>query len=221
MDRVTLHAEIRKATGKGVARSLRRQGYIPAVIYRAGKSLPLQIKRDDIVKFINSTRGEQVMIDLKLNDGSTKLSFLKEYQVDPVKGQLLHVDFFEVSLKEKVRVYVTVTLIGEPIGVKKEDGVLEQILNEIEIEALPDKIPPHIEVDVSELHAGDAIHVEDLALPEGVKCLNDPKDVIATVVKAATVEEAEEEAAEEVEEPEVIGKGKKEQEQEESPSEEE
>ncbi len=220
MEKVTLNAEIRQATGKGVARSLRRQGYIPGVIYRAGRSQPLQFKREDIVRFINSTRGEQVMVELNLNDGSRKLSFLKDYQVDPVKGQLLHVDFFEVSLKEKVRVEVSVVLQGEPIGVKKEDGILEQILNEIEIEALPDKIPAHIEVDVSGLHVGDAFHVEDLQLPEGVRCLNDPKDVIATVVKAAAEEVAEEEALEEEAKPEVIGKGKKEEGEEEASSEE-
>ncbi len=219
MERIALNAELREATGKGVARKLRRQGYIPGVVYRAGKSQPIQFKREDIVRFINSTRGEQVMVDLVLNDGSKKLSLLKDYQVDPVVGQLLHVDFFEVSLKEKVRVYVSVVLQGEPVGVKKEDGILEQVLNEVEIEALPDKIPPHIEVDVSGLHVGDAFHVEDLVLPEGVRCLNDPKDVIATVVKAA--EEVTEEVAEEEEvEPEVIGKGKKEEAEEETTSEE-
>lgn len=220
MERITLNAELRNATGKGVARSLRRQGYIPGVLYRAGKSQPIQIKRQEILKFINSTRGEQVMVDLRLNDGSNKLSFLKDYQVDPVKGQLLHVDFFEVSLKEKVRVYVSVVLHGEPVGVKKEDGILEHVLNEIEIEALPDRIPPHIEVDVSGLHVGDAIHVEDLQLPEGVRCLNAPKEVIATVVKAAVEEVTEEEGIEEAAEPEVIGKGKKEEAEEEKPEEE-
>ncbi|NOZ24869.1 MAG: 50S ribosomal protein L25 [Nitrospirae bacterium] len=212
MERLTLNAEHRTETGKGVARSLRRQGYMPAVIYRAGKSTPIKLKRQDIVNFLNSTMGEQVMVNLQFSDGDTRLALLKDYQVDPVKGELLHTDFYEVSLKEKVRVTVSILLKGEPVGVKREGGILQQPLSELEIECLPDMIPSHLEIDVSGLRVGHSLHVSDLSLEEGIRVFDAPEEVIATVI-APTVE-VEEAAAPEEEaeaaEPEVIKKGKKE-----------
>ncbi len=209
MERVVLEAEVRNELGKGPVRALRRAGYTPAVIYRAGKSTPIKLKKRELLKFINSTMGEQVMITLKFPDGE-KLALLKDYQVDPVKNELLHTDFFEVSLKEKVRVTVEVVLKGEPIGVKRDGGVLQHGLSEIEIECLPEAIPPHIEVDVTELRAGESIHVGELQLPEGIRVLDDPKEVIATVTEPTAEAEAVEEELEEEAEPEVIKKGKKE-----------
>ncbi len=212
MERVTLNAEHRTETGKGVARSLRRQGYMPAVIYRAGSSMPIKLKRQDIVNFLNSTMGEQVMVNLQFSDGDTRLALLKDYQVDPVKGELLHTDFYEVSLKEKVRVTVSIVLMGEPVGVKREGGVLQQTLSELEIECLPDMIPSHLEIDVSGLKVGRSLHVSDLTLEEGIRVFDDPEEVIATVVAPAVEPEeaAPEEEAAEAAEPEVIKKGKKE-----------
>ncbi len=212
MERVTLNAEHRTETGKGVARSLRRQGYMPAVIYRAGSSMPIKLKRQDIVNFLNSTMGEQVMVNLQFSDGDTRLALLKDYQVDPVKGELLHTDFYEVSLKEKVRVTVSIVLMGEPVGVKREGGVLQQTLSELEIECLPDMIPSHLEIDVSGLKVGRSLHVSDLTLEEGIRVFDDPEEVIATVVAPAVEPEeaAPEEEAVEAAEPEVIKKGKKE-----------
>jgi len=213
MEKITLFAEKRIEVGKGAARSLRRAGYIPAVLYRSGKSTPIKLKKQELVRFINSTMGEQVMINLQFNDGDSKIVLLKDYQVDPVKGELLHTDFYEVSLKEKLRVSVSVMLKGEPIGVKTQGGVLEQGLSELEIECLPENIPPYIEVDVSKLHAGEAIHVEDISIPNGIKVLDNPKEVIATVV--IPTEEVEiKEGEEEIEEPEVMKKGKKEEKEE-------
>ncbi len=211
MERVTLHAELRTEAGKGAARSLRRKGYIPAVIYRAGRSTPIKLRRQEIVNFLNSTMGEQVMVDLKLSDGKSKLALLKDYQVDPVKGELLHTDFYEVSLKEKVRVTVSVLLTGEPVGVKRDKGILQQPHSEVEIECLPDRIPPHLELDVSGLTIGHSLHVRDIPLPEGVRVLDDPEEVIATVIPPIVeAEEAAVPAEEEAPEPEVVKKGKKE-----------
>ncbi len=210
MERITLSAEHRTEAGKGIARSLRRQGYMPAVIYRAGKATPIKLKKQDIVNFLNSTMGEQVMLNLRFSDGNTRLALLKDYQVDPVKGELLHTDFYEVSLKEKVRVTVSIVLTGEPVGVKKEGGILQQAHSELEIECLPDVIPSHLEIDVSGLKVGHSLHVSDLSLQEGIKVFDNPEEVIATVI-APTMEveavPAEEAAAAE---PEVIKKGKKE-----------
>lgn len=210
MEKITLKAEKRDRAGKGVARSLRREGMIPSVLYRAGHSLPIQMNRKELASFISSTAGEQVMVNLEFPDGEKRLALLKDYQVDPVKGELLHSDFFEVLLTEKVRVTVAVSTTGEPVGVKRDGGILQYGVREIEIECLPDKIPGHITVDVSGLELGKSVHVRDLVLGEGIKVLTDPDEVIATVT--AVVEEEAVPAAPEVAEPEVIKKGKKEEE---------
>ncbi len=212
MERVTLNAEPRTEAGKGTARALRRNGYMPAVLYRAGKSTPIKLKKREIVNFLNSTMGEQVMVNLQFSDGNSRLALLKDYQLDPVKGELLHTDFYEVSLKEKVKVTVSILLKGEPVGVKREGGILQQPLSELEIECLPDMIPSHLEIDVSGLKVGHSLHVRDLTLEEGIKVFDSPEDVVATVIAPVTeVEEAAPEGeAEETAEPEVIKKGKKE-----------
>ena len=140
---------------------------------------------------------------------------MKDYQTDPVDGELLHADFFEVSLTEEVEVTVHITLVGEPIGVRRDGGILQYLLREIEVECLPDKIPGHIEVDVSNLEIGQSIRVGDLRRGEGIKVLNDPDEVIINIVAPAVEEAAPvEAAAPEIKEPEIIKKGKKEEEEE-------
>jgi len=217
MERITIHAEKREETGKGKARSLRRKEMIPAILYRGGGSLPIKLPKKEITQFINTTAGKQAMINLEFQDGENKLALMKEYQVDPTKRELLHADFFEVSLTEKVKVSVHVSTIGEPIGVKRDAGILQNVLREIDVECLPDKIPSHIKVDISDLEIGQSLHVSDLKLGEEVKILTDPESVIANVI-APIVEEvapaAEAAAPEQVAEPEVIKKGKKEEEEE-------
>jgi large subunit ribosomal protein L25 len=220
MERMTITVEKREEVGKGAARSLRRNNMIPAVLYRAGDSLPIKFSKKDISKFINSTAGEQVMVNLQFGDGSNRLALIKEYQLDPAKGDLLHADFFEVSLTEEVKVTVHVTVVGESIGVRRDGGILQYLLREIEVECLPDKIPGHIEVDISNLEIGQSIRVGDLKLEESIKVLTDPDGVIVNVVAPVVEEVAPVEAVaqeEEVKEPEVIKKGKKEEEVEEEP----
>ncbi len=154
------------------------------------------------------------MVDLQFAGGEKKLALMKDYQVDPIKGELLHTDFFEVSLTEEIKVTVSITTVGEAIGVKRDGGILQHGVREIEIQCLPDKVPGHLQVDVSALETGKAIHVGDLSLGEGVKILTDLGELIVTVT-APVVEEAapaEAAAAAEVAEPEVIKKGKKEEE---------
>jgi large subunit ribosomal protein L25 len=219
MERIALHAEIRDKAGKGTARSLRRQDMIPAVIYRGGASTPIRLGKKELTSLIKSTGGERVVVNLVFPDGANKLALLKEYQVDPVLGELLHTDFFEVSLSEKVRVTVKVSLTGEPLGVKRDGGILQHGLREIEVECLPDRIPGHVEADVSGLLTAHSMHVSDLRLPEGIKVLTVPSEVIATVTapaveKAAAPTEEAAAAAAEKKEPEVIKKGKEEKEKE-------
>ncbi len=216
MERVSISAEKREEHGKGVARSLRREGMVPAVLYREGKAQSIKLSKKELAKLINSVAGEQVMVDLQFADGDKKLALLKDYQVDPIRGELLHTDFFEVSLTEEVRITVHVATVGEPIGVKRDAGILQHTLREIELECLPDKIPGKIEVDISKLEIGQSVHVRDLKFDEGITVITDPGDVIVTVtapaVEAAPEAAVEAAAAAEVVEPEVVKKGKKEEE---------
>lgn len=211
MERITLNAEKRDKAGKGIARSLRRHGVVPAVLYRGGSSMPIKINSKELTGFVQATAGEQVMVNLQFPDGENRLALMKDYQVDPVIGELLHSDFFEVSLSEEIKVTVHLTTKGEPVGVKRDGGILQHGVREIEIQCLPDRIPGHIAVDVKDLEVGKSIHVSDLVLGEGIKVITDPAEVIATVVMpAAEVVAAVAPVAEEVAEPEVIKKGKKE-----------
>ncbi len=219
MERATLNVEKRDKAGKGVARTLRRQGMIPAVIYRGGNSTPISISKKAMAEFIGATAGEHTVVNLKFSDGGSKLAILKEYQKDPVMGDILHTDFFEVSLTEKVNVNVRIVTQGESIGVKRDNGILQNLLREIEIKCLPDKIPGHFEIDISGLEIGQSINVRDIKVGEGVEVLSGPDEVIVNVV-APAVEKEEAAPAEgvaaapEAVEPEVIKKGKKEEKEE-------
>ena len=214
MERISIQAEKREGAGKGVARTLRREGKVPAVLYRAGKAQSIQLSRKELSKLINKVAGEQVMVDLQFADGEKKLALLKNFQVDPIRSELLHTDFFEVSLTETVRITVHVTTKGEPIGVKRDGGILQHPIREILIECLPDNIPGKIEVDISKLEVGQSLHVSDLKVEEGIKILTDPHEVIVNVVESAVevAPVAAEVAAPVTAEPEVIKKGKKEEE---------
>ncbi|UCE80091.1 MAG: 50S ribosomal protein L25 [Nitrospiraceae bacterium] len=217
MERMSLAAEKREGRGKGVARNLRRQDMVPGVLYREGKAQSIKLSKSVITKIINTMSGEQVIVDLEFADGDKKIALLKDYQIDPVRGELLHTDFFEVSLTEAVRVSVRITPTGEAIGVKRDNGILQHNLREVEIECLPDKIPDRIEVDISHLEIGQSIHVSDLKFGEGIKLISDTEELVLAIIPPVVEEvaaPAEEvvgiEAPEEAAEPEVIKKGKKE-----------
>ncbi|WP_333655402.1 50S ribosomal protein L25 [Dissulfurispira sp.] len=211
MEKVTLGVEKREKSGKGGARSLRRSGVIPAILYKGGNSLPVQLSRKELSRFISKTAGERVIVNLQFPD-DTKQAIVKDYQVDPVMGNLLHVDFQEISATEAIRVMVHVVIKGEAIGVKRDKGILQHGLREIEIECLPDKIPGHVDVDVTNMGLGQSIHVSDLKLGEGIKVLTDPDEVLATVIAVKEEVAAPAAVPAETVEPEVIKKGKKEEE---------
>lgn len=221
MERVTLNVGKRDKAGKGIARALRRQGMIPAIIYRGGGSLPIAISKKAMAEFIDSTAGEHTVVNLKFSDGDRKLAILKEYQTDPLNGDILHTDFFEISLTEKVTVNVRIVTHGEPIGVKRDGGILQHVLREIEIKCLPDKIPGHLEADISKLEIGQYIHVKDIQVGEGIEVITTPDEILVNVVAPAVEKEPEAPAegivaaaAPETVEPEVIKKGKKEEKEE-------
>ncbi len=187
-----LKAEYRQGTGKSVTRKLRAQGKIPAILYGAGEeNRLLQLDAHELDVFLKHQAGESPVVQLEIN-GETLDVIIKEVQREPVFGKLLHVDFQVLHKGEKVIVEVPVVLKGEPVGLKK-GGVMEQLIRELEVRAVPAKLPSAIEVDVSHLDIGDAIHVRDLQVEEGVEILEDPEQTVVTILapkKAAEEEEA-------------------------------
>lgn len=210
MERVTLDVQKRDKIGKGAARSIRREGFIPAVLYKGGNSLPVQLAGKALSQFVSKTSGEQIIVNLQFSD-NLKQAIVKDYQIDPVGGDLLHVDFQEVLATEEVKVAVHIITVGDAIGVKRDKGVMQYGIKEIKIECLPDKIAGHIDVDVSNLGIGQSIYVRDLKFEEGIRIFTDPDEVIATVTAVKEEVEVSETVAEAVE-PEVIKKGKRTQE---------
>jgi large subunit ribosomal protein L25 len=208
-------AEIREQAGKGVARQLRRSGKIPAVLYGQGECLLLKLNPTAITGILRAHAGSTALITLTI-DGSTKgkrTALLRDYQVDPVTGEVLHADLFEVSMDKAIRVKVPVHVTGGvPAGVK-EGGVLQHNLREIHIECLPSAIPAQIDVDASQLEIGQGIHVRELTRFEGVRVLDEPDAMVVSVAAPISEEKLEQlltsgAATEEGKEPEVIAKGK-------------
>lgn len=213
MKRVSLKAEIREDSGKGVARSLRRSGKIPAVVYGEGKSRSLAVDQKELLKILTS--GGNVIINLSVTgSGSSEPRpvILRDYQEDPVSEKLLHADFFEVNMKKPIRLTVPILMTGgQPAGVK-EGGVLQHTLRDVEIEALPASIPDHIEMDASQLQIGESIHLGDLQVSEGVRILGDKGLGVVSIAAPMSEEKLEQilagTPAGEGREPEVIGKKK-------------
>jgi large subunit ribosomal protein L25 len=205
----------RSTSGKGAARTLRRDGLIPAVIYgHAREPQSLAIEQRELERLLSHIAAESTVIELSM-DGTTARTLIREIQRHPFKRQILHVDFQELVAGEKVTVNVPIVLVGTPEGVRAEGGILDQTMRELAIHVDPSDIPNRIDVDVSALTIGKSVHVSDLDLPEGVEVL-DEEDATVCVVSAprAAVEETPVEAAAEgaPEEPEVIGRGKEEEE---------
>lgn len=208
-------AEVRESIGKGVARQLRRSGRIPAVLYGLGECLHLTLDPANVT-ILRTHAASTGLISLTIAGATSKrvrTALLRDYQVDPVTGDLLHADLFEVSMDKAIRVKVPVSVVGGmPLGVK-EGGVLHHNVRELQIECLPAAIPERIEVDASQLQMNQGIHVRDLTPIEGIKLLEDADQMVVSV--AAPMSEAKLEAlltssavTEEGKEPEVIGKGK-------------
>ncbi len=197
MERRELEVFYRAETGKGPARRLRRHGMVPAIFYGPREEpIPLAVRLSDLRKILSQpgTRRSFLTLVIKGMDGAEvqKLAILKEVQRDTLKDVLLHVDFQGIAMEEEIYMEVPIHVVGKAKGVEK-GGVLEVNLREIEVKCLPEKLPSRIDVDVSDLDIGDAIHVGDLTI-EGVKILTDPDQAIVTVVPPTVEEEAAEEA---------------------------
>jgi large subunit ribosomal protein L25 len=217
---ITINASARSGSGKSDARRLRAQGMIPAAVYGEGKdAAAVAINAKEIANILRSDTGHNTIFKLALPNGGGEPDtvIIKDWQVDPVKGRLLHADLLRLSMTEVTRVNVAIEVIGEPIGVRLEGGILDLQMREVEVECLPGDIPEHLQVDVSNLQIGDHVTVADLVYDrEKIKVLEDEHQVIAGVLAPRLAEEAAP-AAVEAEaaatgEPEVIKKGKTEEE---------
>ncbi len=214
MAQLTVQAEERQETGKGANRRLRTQGKIPAVVYGQGlETLSVSVNAQDVDLILHSEAGHNTIFQLQVSGKLTDV-LIKDYQLDPVKGSLLHADFQAVALDQKMTFAVPVQVVGTAQGVIA-GGVLDQVLREIEVECLPTEVPDHIPLDVTELEIGDSVRVEALQIDSPkISLLSAPDLVILSVVPPHVEEEVEEIVEEEeLEEPELIKKGKAEEEE--------
>ena len=217
----TVEAQARpdSSRGKNEARRLRASGRIPAVLYGAKKqTMAVSVDPKQIGRILHSESGHNTIFDLKV-DGENAKVMIVDWQYEPIKGSLLHIDLKRIAMDQKLQVRVPIVLKGEATGVKQQGGILEQITREVEIECLPGDIPTGIEADISELVFGKVMRIADLPHSEKLKFLSDPNTPVAHVISikeevAATPEATAAEAAAAPAEPEVIKKGKQETEEE-------
>jgi large subunit ribosomal protein L25 len=215
----TLEAKPREAGTKNHARRVRREGKIPGVVYGAGKNAtPVSVDPRHVLRILRSESGHNTIFDLAV-DGERTKAMIVDWQYEPIKGNLLHIDLKRIAMDKALRVSVPIILQGVPVGVKTEGGILEQMLREVEIECLPADIPSHLDVDVTELTFGKVLRVSDLPHNQKIKFLSDANQPVAHVTSVkeevvATPEAAAAEAAAAPAEPEVIKKGKAETEEE-------
>lgn len=211
---ITINANARGAAGKSDSRRLRAQGLIPAAIYGGGdEAVAIAINAKEIVNILRSDTGHNTIFKIALPDVEPTTVIIKDWQVDPVKGRLLHADLLRLSLTEATTVSVAIEVIGEPIGVKLDGGILDLQLRAVEVECLPGDIPESLTLDVAGLKLGDHATIADLVYDRTkVKVLADEHQVIAGVLAPRLAETATPTAGEAeagaTSEPEVIKKGK-------------
>jgi large subunit ribosomal protein L25 len=204
----------RDSRGKNEARRLRKSGSIPAIVYGASKA-PVAVSVDpkQMFRILKSDSGHNTIFDLEMSGENTK-AMIVDWQTEPIKGALLHIDLKRIAMDKKLTVTVPILLKGEAIGVKQQGGIMEQVLREVEIECLPADIPAHIDVDVSHLEFGQVLRVKDLPHGEGkLEFITDEDQTVSHVIAVKEVVEATPEATAEAAaaspaEPEVIKKGK-------------
>ena len=211
---ITVRAELRAGRGKNDARRLRARGMVPLTIYGGeGEPVSAAAPLAELAAILRSETGRNTIFTLDVDGVGPAEVLFHDRQIDPVKGRLVHADLRRLVRGQEIEVTVRLELEGEADGVKNEGGILEQLLREVEVRCRPSDIPDALHADVSGLKVHDVLHVSDLSVPEGVTILTAPETVVATV---AVVREEQVEARtpeEEVSEPEVISKGKKEDEE--------
>jgi large subunit ribosomal protein L25 len=215
-----LEAHPRESGNKNDARRVRMGGKIPGVVYGAGKdSLPVTVDPRHVLRILHSETGHNTIFDLSLQGGEKSKAMIVDWQYEPIKGSLMHIDLKRIAMDKMLKVNIPILLKGEAAGVKQDGGILEQILREVEVECLPADIPSHIDADVSALVFGLVLRVSDLPHSEKLKFLTDPNQPVAHVTSVkeevvATPDAAAADAAATPAEPEVIKKGKQDAEEE-------
>jgi large subunit ribosomal protein L25 len=196
-----LAAETREAHGKNDARRLRRAGRVPAVVYggdtRGGK--PVAVDPKELMRILRSESGVNTLIELALDGGEAGRVLVKEFQLDPISSDLLHVDFYRLAMDRVLTVTVPVSLSGEAAGVKQQGGLVDFVQRDVQVECLPTEIPEHIEVDISNLMIGQGVRLHDLLQDVAWKPMSDPDSLLVHVVAPKVEEEEEEPAADDAE----------------------
>jgi large subunit ribosomal protein L25 len=211
-----LEAQARDTFGKNEARRTRRAGKVPAVLYGGpgGAATPIAVPPKALLKILHSDAGQNTLIALKLEGAGDTRVLVKDFQLDPVTHEVLHADFYRVAMDKLLRVTIPIVVHGEPKGIKQQGGILEHIRREIEIEVLPADIPEHIDVDVTELMLHQGVRVRDIATNPKWTPISDPDLMLMHVIQPKAEEvaapaDAAAAATAGVAEPEVIKKGKK------------
>lgn len=197
-ERIRLEVRAREERGSAASRRLRAEGLVPGVLYSGGKNgHSFAVAERELRRALTGDHGTHAILDVVL-EGQQKPhpAVLKDYQVDPTKSRVLHVDLHEVRLDQTIQTQVVVELVGVPEGVN-QGGVLSQVAREVNVEALPLEVPDRLPIDVSQMAIGDSLRLAELAVPDGVTILDDPETVLATVTPPTRVEEPEEVVEEE------------------------
>src|SRR5215210_6958021 len=177
-----VQAKQREGRGKNDARRTRREGMVPITVYGGGvETVAAVAPLRDLAAILRSEAGRNTIFTIEVEGVGESEVMFHERQIDPVRGRLIHADLTRLVKGQKIEVTVPLHLVGEPIGVREEQGVLEQIIREIEIRCQPREIPDVVDVDVSNLAVHDVLHISDIKVDEGIEILNDPETVIATV----------------------------------------
>jgi large subunit ribosomal protein L25 len=205
-ERVKLMVQNRAVLGSAESRRLRRHGLIPGVLYGREQPVAISVPERDLRSALTTKGGLNAVLDVVVEDGKVHSSVLKEFQQDKVRGQITHVDLQEVRLDQPIHATVPLHLHGESVGVK-EGGVLSQVTNELNVEALPMEVPEHLEADVSEMHIGDTLRLRSLQVPAGVTLLDDLDETVIATVTQPTREEPEPVAEGELAEAEEAAEG--------------
>ena len=212
-----LEAQARDTFGKNEARRTRRGGQVPGVLYGGGgkEAMPIAVAPKALLKILHSESGQNTLIALKLAGGGDSRVLVKDFQLDPITHEVLHVDLVRIAMDKLLQVTIPIVIHGEPKGVKQQGGILEYIRREIVIEVLPADIPEHIDVDVTELMLHQGIRVRDIAASAKWKPVSDLDLMLVHVImpKAAEVAAPADAATATVAEPEVLKKGKKDEEE--------
>jgi len=182
MNTPELTVKRREGTGKGIARRLRREGVVPAILYGGASPQTIAVNPRDVLRIIVGHEGTTQLLSVKVEgDGGARMAIIRDMQFDPVTDALVHVDIQEVRADRAITVRVAVHPVGEAIGVKETKGILNLVMHEVLVSTLPTKIPERIDADVTNLAIGDVLTVRDLRTPEGVRIMNDPGQAVATV----------------------------------------